>query len=77
METLVTFSVDDTSPAVIYSPFRDTFSTPNLIGGWNPYFVNSGFATSQGAVGVGTSLHITSLDGAALQIQWQGACGAT
>ncbi|KJA27599.1 hypothetical protein HYPSUDRAFT_51655 [Hypholoma sublateritium FD-334 SS-4] len=72
METLVTFSVDDTSPAVTYSPFRDTFSTPNLIGGWNPYFSNSGFATSQGAVGVGTSLHITSLDGAALQIQWQG-----
>jgi hypothetical protein len=71
--TLVTFSVDDTSPCVSYSPFGDTFSTPNLIAGWNPYFDPSGYAKSQGEVGNGTSLHITSLDGASLGLQWSGA----
>ncbi|KAF8187486.1 hypothetical protein BJ912DRAFT_423944 [Pholiota molesta] len=70
--TLVTFTVDDTSPCVSYSPFGDTFSTPNLIAGWNPYFDPSGYAKSQGEVGNGTSLHITSLDGASLGLQWSG-----
>ncbi|KAF8971212.1 hypothetical protein BDZ97DRAFT_1914217 [Flammula alnicola] len=72
METLVTFSVDDTSPTISYSPLRDTFSTPNLSAGWNPYFNLSGFAVLQGETGNGTSQHITSLDGASLALQWHG-----
>lgn len=71
-ETFVTFTVDDTSPTISYSPFPDTFGTPNLLAGWNPYFNVSGFATEQGTVGQGTSQHITSLDGASLGFQWRG-----
>jgi hypothetical protein len=66
--------VDDTSPLISYSPFADTFSTPDLLKGWNPYFTDSGFVSSQGDVGKGTSLHVTSYDGAALSLQWNGAC---
>lgn len=69
---MATFTVDDTSPTILYSPFGDTFSTPNLSAGWNPYFTLSGFASALGDVGNGTSLHITSDNGASLLIQWQG-----
>ncbi|PPQ89465.1 hypothetical protein CVT25_011991 [Psilocybe cyanescens] len=72
MENIVQFFVDDTSPTIHYSPFPDTLSTPNLGAGWNPYFNLSGFAASIGEVGNGTSLHITSLDGASLAFQWRG-----
>ncbi|KAH9484874.1 hypothetical protein JR316_0001776 [Psilocybe cubensis] len=72
MESVVQFIVDDTSPTIHYSPFADTFTTPNLGAGWNPYFNISGFAASIGEVGNGTSLHITSLDGASLAFQWRG-----
>lgn len=58
---------------ISYSPFADIFSTPDLVKGWNPYFTDSGFASSQGDAGKGTSLHITALDGAALSLQWIGA----
>ena len=43
--------VDDTSPEIVYSPFGDTFSTPDLLAGWNPYYSSSGFASVQGQVG--------------------------
>jgi hypothetical protein len=67
-------TIDDTSPCISYSPFRDTFTTPNLSAGWNPYYDQSGFATASGEIGNGTSLHITSLDGASLALQWRGTC---
>ncbi|KAF9010738.1 hypothetical protein BDQ17DRAFT_1421079 [Cyathus striatus] len=69
---LLQFTLDDTSPAIAYSPFPDTLGSPNLTAGWNPYFTNSAFATSLAQLGNGTSLHITSLDGAALAVRWFG-----
>ena len=72
MENFFQFLVDDTSPTISYSPFRDTLSVPNLSAGWNPYYDQSGFASSIGELGNGTSLHITSLDGASLGFQWHG-----
>lgn len=74
MASFVQVTIDDTSPCISYSPFRDTFTTPNLSAGWNPYYDQSGFATSSGGTGNGTSLHITSLDGASLALQWRGTC---
>ncbi|KAF8894333.1 hypothetical protein CPB84DRAFT_1293010 [Gymnopilus junonius] len=72
METSLQFTVDDTSPTISYSPFRDTLSTPDLSAGWNPYYNLSGFIHAQGEVGNGTSLHITSLNGASLALQFHG-----
>lgn len=66
------FTVNDTSPTILYTPFGDTFSTPNLSAGWNPYYTNSGFASTPGEVGDGTSLHITSNNGSSLLVQWHG-----
>ena len=65
--------VDDTSPSISYIPFANTSSTPNLRAGWNPYFVNTGFANTPGVTGAGTSFHITSLHGAELSFPWHGA----
>jgi hypothetical protein len=65
--------VDDTCPSISYYPFADTFGTPNLLAGWNPYYTGSGYASYQGVLGVGTSLHRTSLDGASFSVQWNGA----
>src|ERR1700761_9171587 len=74
MASVVQFSVDDSSPTVSYSPFGDTFSSPNLSAGWNPHWDNPGFSgATNGSAGSGNSTHITSLDGASLQIQWKGA----
>lgn len=65
--------IDDTSPNLSYFPFSDTLDgTPALAAGWNPYFTNSSFPSSLGAQGDGTSLHITSLDGAAFSFNWTG-----
>ncbi|RDB16846.1 hypothetical protein Hypma_002461 [Hypsizygus marmoreus] len=72
MAQTIQFFVDDTSPSVSYSPFGDTFSIADLTAGWNPYFDVSGFVTSLGEVGTGTSYHGTSLNGAALSISWKG-----
>jgi hypothetical protein len=68
----IQLSVDDSSPEIVYSPFRDSFSTPELLHGWNPFYSISGFATTIGMFGNGTSFHITSLDGATLSLQWHG-----
>lgn len=71
------FTIDDTSPTVVYAPFGDTLNLPNLLAGWNPYYDGSGFASGilgvDGEVGVGTSLHVTSRDGASLAVRWHGA----
>ena len=72
MANFVTFTVNDTSPTILYSPFGDTFSTPNLSASWNPYYTLSGFASELGDVGNGTSLHITSDNGSSLAVQWHG-----
>ncbi|KAJ6587224.1 hypothetical protein DFH09DRAFT_1028471 [Mycena vulgaris] len=73
MASVVQFTVDDSSPTVSYFPLGDTFSSPNLSAGWNPHWDNPGFASATiGSSGSGTSLHITSLDGASLQIAWKG-----
>ncbi|KAJ7268659.1 hypothetical protein B0H12DRAFT_1320500 [Mycena haematopus] len=73
MASVVQFTVDDTSPTVFYAPIGDTFGSPNLSAGWNPHWDSPGFSSANlGAVGSGTSLHITSLNGASLQIQWTG-----
>ncbi|OBZ70850.1 hypothetical protein A0H81_09220 [Grifola frondosa] len=53
---------------------------PDLTAGWNPYYSDSGFATVDSgmgsvfgtAIGNGTSMHMTSCDGAALAISWNG-----
>ncbi|KAJ7282964.1 hypothetical protein C8J57DRAFT_55731 [Mycena rebaudengoi] len=71
--TLVQFSVEDGSPTITYAPFPDTFTSPNLTAGWNPFFDSPGFSSATvGATGSGTSFHITSLDGASFQIRWKG-----
>lgn len=72
MGSIVQINVADTSPTILYFPFGDTFSTPNLTAGWNPYFNISGFNEFPGQVGQGASMHITSHDNASLTIQWQG-----
>jgi hypothetical protein len=73
MASLVQFMVDDSSPTVSYAPFGDTFSSPDLSSGWNPHWDDPGFSSQHpGAIGSGTSLHITSLDSASLRIQWKG-----
>ncbi|KAF5351626.1 hypothetical protein D9756_007762 [Leucocoprinus leucothites] len=72
MASPVQFSVDDSSPAIAYSPFGDTLTFPNLSAGWNPYLVNSGFVSSLGQIAVGQSQHITSLNGASVTLEWNG-----
>lgn len=70
-------TIDDTSPTISYFPVSDTLSTPSLYTSWNPYFSVSGFAdapTASGQVGVGTSFHVTSLDGASFTMVWVGEC---
>ncbi|TRM69372.1 hypothetical protein BD626DRAFT_473852 [Schizophyllum amplum] len=72
MANVVYFNVDDSSPQISYSPFADTLSLPNLSGGWNPYYDDSGFADGLGETGRGSSAHITAHDGAAISIRWRG-----
>ncbi|KAH6906365.1 hypothetical protein BKA70DRAFT_406931 [Coprinopsis sp. MPI-PUGE-AT-0042] len=72
MANIVQFVVDDTSPSISYLPFGDTLSLPDRSAGWNPFFSESGFADAQGVTGNGTSLHVTSHDGAQLIVSWQG-----
>ena len=68
--------IDDTSPTISFFPLSDIIGIPDLFSGWNPYYTGSGFASTLGQQGVGDSLHITSLDGAALSIQWFGMCAS-
>ena len=72
----IPFTIDDTSPTLSYTPFRDTLSVPNLPLGWNPYYELSGFANAPGSgpaqQGNGTSYHITAMDGAKVGVQWFG-----
>ncbi|KAL1679395.1 hypothetical protein EV122DRAFT_289577 [Schizophyllum commune] len=72
MANVVYFNVDDTSPQIGYSPYADTLSLPDLTGGWNPYYDNSGFADGLGETGSGNSAHITAHDGATISVRWRG-----
>ncbi|KAI0823615.1 hypothetical protein BC628DRAFT_1324565 [Trametes gibbosa] len=74
-------TIDDTSPLVLYQPFGDIFTLPaDLSVGWNQYYTASGLPQSPSGpgapigpnVGNGTSLHLTTSDGAALRIDWSG-----
>ncbi|KAH9942359.1 uncharacterized protein BXZ73DRAFT_87965 [Epithele typhae] len=77
---LFPLTIDDTSPLVVYQPFADTFTIPNVATGWNPFYTLTGFATVAtgadsevaSALGNGTSLHLTACDGASLQVSWNG-----
>ncbi|KAI0030936.1 hypothetical protein K488DRAFT_12195, partial [Vararia minispora EC-137] len=60
--------INDGSPTLSYFPFADTFGVPDLLGGWNPYYDLTGFASTPGQEGNGTSRHITAKDGAAFSI---------
>jgi hypothetical protein len=64
--------INDSSPLLSYFPFADTLSTPNLFEGWNPCFTTSACSTFPGQQGNGSSLHVTSKDGAAFSVQWWG-----
>ncbi|KAH7923144.1 hypothetical protein BV22DRAFT_1036682 [Leucogyrophana mollusca] len=66
------FMVDDDSPEVAYYPFNDLLAIPAVSEGWSLYYTGSGYTTTPGAVGVGTSYHSTSANGSTLSIQWNG-----
>ncbi|THH07755.1 hypothetical protein EW145_g3171 [Phellinidium pouzarii] len=70
------FTVDDTSPQIIYSPptLASASPDPDLQGGWNQYFNGSGYDAYLGQVGLNTSLHITSRDNATFSIAFKGDC---
>ena len=65
-------TVNDTSPVISYIPLIAISAIPDPFLGWNPHYSISGFATAPGVVGLGTSSHITSLNGASLSLQWNG-----
>lgn len=78
-DSYFTLTVDDNSPAVAYAPFRDTLGAPDLSAGWNPYYTGTGFSSGSNSsgsavsnIGNGTSLHLTTCDGAQVAIQWNG-----
>ena len=72
-DTEFVITVDDTSPTLVYSPFADPFGTPNLTAGWNPFFSETGYTPDPvSGEGNGTSLHVTSADGASLSLRWNG-----
>lgn len=66
------FYVEDDSPEIVYYPFIDTSLSPNVSAGWEQLYSGSGAATSPGQVGVGDSVHSTSLNEASFMIKWNG-----
>jgi hypothetical protein len=68
-------TIDDTAPQITYSPLIQSNQTtaPNLVDGWFLNFLDGGFNTSPGQVGVGQSAHVTGKDGATLSIAFTGA----
>ncbi|KAF9268828.1 hypothetical protein L218DRAFT_940647 [Marasmius fiardii PR-910] len=67
-----TIVVDDTSPTILYSPFADTFGTPDFAAGWNPLFNKTSLGGAPFNVGNSTTAHVTSRDGASFLINFQG-----
>lgn len=66
--------IDDTSPTLTYNPSLENSTSPNSLFGWIPYWSGSSTSQTPGQLGNGTSLHITSLNGATLTITWLGEC---
>ena len=75
-QCLYQFDIDDDSPEIAYFPFvnPEPAGSINVTAGWQLLYTVSGAATSPGQVGVGTSYHYTSLNGASLMINWTGMC---
>ena len=65
--------IDNTSPTIRYDPFFPNTVAQNATSGWTPYYSNSGFPSTSGLVGDGTSLQISSKNGSSLSITWFGA----
>ncbi|KAG2342846.1 hypothetical protein BDR05DRAFT_963644 [Suillus weaverae] len=66
------FYVEDDSPEIVYYPFVDTSLSPNASVGWEQFYSVSGAASSPSQVGVGYSVHSTSLNDASFMIKWNG-----
>lgn len=72
-QSLYQFDIDDDSPEIAYFPLANKEPGPNInAGGWQLLYTSSGAATAPGQVGVGTSYHCTTLNGASLLINWNG-----
>lgn len=68
-------TIDDTSPALTYSPPADASGSSNLSVGWLPFYTATGASPDPSTgEGDGTSLHVTSAGGASLSLRWNGAC---
>ncbi|TDL24223.1 hypothetical protein BD410DRAFT_838270 [Rickenella mellea] len=74
-----TFTIDDTSPQVVYSPPSFTDTTPGtaqpdhgIDAGWTPFFNGTGYDAYPGQPGVGESLHVTARDGASFSLTFTG-----
>ncbi|KAG8214104.1 hypothetical protein J3R82DRAFT_10863 [Butyriboletus roseoflavus] len=70
--SLYQLDVDDDSPEIAYFPFVNLEPTYNITAGWQLLYTDSGAATGPGQIGVGTSRHYTSLNGASLLVTWIG-----
>lgn len=64
--------VNDNSPQIVYAPLVDPGSA-DVHAGWKAVYSGSNSLSQPGAVGEGISLHVTSLDGAKMSLEWTGA----
>ncbi|KAJ7610921.1 hypothetical protein FB45DRAFT_942030 [Roridomyces roridus] len=69
--SLWNFTLDDTSPFFSYAPYADG-SNSGLGNGWIPWYSSSGYLSSNGEGGSGTSYHRTSLSGASVTLAFYG-----
>ncbi|KAJ6523595.1 hypothetical protein B0H19DRAFT_1386392 [Mycena capillaripes] len=65
------FTIEDTSPFLSYTPYADG-SNSGLTKGWEPWYTTSGFISQNGEGGTGDSYHLTSLDGASVNLNFYG-----
>jgi len=65
--------IDNTSPTITYFPFSPNTVALNATAGWTPYYTNSGFPSTLGLVGDGTSSQISSKNGSFFSVTWFGA----
>ena len=70
--TTYNFTVDDTSPQIVYLPPTLSSSSSDLQAGWNQYYNGTGFNAYPGQVGRNESWHVTNRDGAAFSIAFKG-----
>ncbi|KAJ7116794.1 hypothetical protein C8R43DRAFT_1038081 [Mycena crocata] len=69
--SLWNFTIEDTSPFLTYTPYADG-SNSGLTKGWEPWYTESGFISQNGQGGAGDSYHLTSLDGASVNLEFYG-----